>query len=662
MNPYTLKHLESFSPASRQFDCRDQLRWHIYNRSLDAFRAGDAARDRVVSRDDLKERQKFVRSEFLASLGGLPDCDAPLNARTIGTVEPEESRPFRIEKVIFEARPRHYVTANLYIPNDLKKPGGAVQFLCGHHDQAKLAPRYQAVCQMLARSGLIVLIQDPVGQGERSSYYDHRAPRLPIRMGTEEHDYAGTQCTPLGQAIGRYFLHDAMRGIDYLVSRPEVDPARIGVTGSSGGGTQTAMMMLADPRIAAAAPSTFIMNRESFMWCGDAQDAEQIWPGLTAAGIDHEDILLSMCPRPVRVLAVKWDFFPIEGVRRTVARSKRFWDLSGNPGGLDHCEDDSRHAYTDALARCATEFFCRHLLGKQPGDLARPAEPLEPSRLQCTVSGQIRGEMRDAEFTHEACLAELATITNGKKDPGAGLEWLRERVMNARDICEINPRFSIGVERAQDLVVDRAWWWSQRGIINAGMVLRPIDSASQRLPVTIALWDDGCQGIDRHANWIYEQCTQGRAVFVVEPTGFGSIELRPLNAWAPHEFYGVYHKLNEDLVWLGDSIAALRVWDILRSLDVIPLWPGLDTHGLRAYAHGRYGLYLELAAALDSRIEDLDIQASIGSYASLVSTRLYDASDVKTLIIPGILSHFDLPDLVELRASKKAARKSGTQG
>jgi hypothetical protein len=93
-------------------------------------------------------------------------------------------------------------------------------------------------------------------------------------------------------------------------------PRWIGVTGNSRGGTQASLVRLADPRVAAAAPATFIMNRETYQRTGQPQDAEQIWPGFTGAGFDHEDILLAMAPKPVCVLAVTSDFFPIEGTHR----------------------------------------------------------------------------------------------------------------------------------------------------------------------------------------------------------------------------------------------------------------------------------------------------------------------------------------------------------
>ena len=210
----------------------------------------------------------------------------------------DEGDGFRIEKIIFESRPRHYVTANLYLP--LNRPAGrtaAVLFLSGHHNTAKVVPEYQIVCQTLARAGLIVLSQDPVGQGERLSYFEPATKTNPVGIGTRDHDYAGVPARLLGDTLGRYMLHDAMRGIDYLISRPEVDPAKIGVTGNSGGGTQTSLVMMVDPRVAAAAPATFIMSREAYQRTGqphytirvelsrDLNEQERQWAAVSDATV-----------------------------------------------------------------------------------------------------------------------------------------------------------------------------------------------------------------------------------------------------------------------------------------------------------------------------------------------------------------------------------------
>ena len=139
---------------------------------------------------------------------------------------------------------------------------------------------YQEVCQYLVQAGLVVLAQDPIGQGERCSYYEKDLDRKLVDSGTDEHSYAGLMCLPLGNGIARYFVHDIIRSVDYLCTRPEVDASRIGITGNSGGGIQTALAMVCEPRLAAAAPANFIMNRRTYMYSGQGQDGEGVWPGV----------------------------------------------------------------------------------------------------------------------------------------------------------------------------------------------------------------------------------------------------------------------------------------------------------------------------------------------------------------------------------------------
>jgi len=624
------------------WDVGDQLKTHVYQRSVAAFARGDAARDGIRSRAALGRRQREVRDFFLKSLGGLPPASKPLKARLAGIVAGDR---FKIEKIIFESRPGAFVTTNLYLPSGLKGRTGAVLFLCGHFAGAKQNEEYQAVCQTLAQAGLVVLAQDPIGQGERFSYHNPKTGEQAVSCCCPEHDYAGAQCLPLGHSLARYFLHDAMRGIDYLLTRPEVDPKRIGVTGNSGGGTQTAMVMLADPRIAAAAPATFIMNRESYLWTGQAQDAEQIWPGFTAAGYDHEDILLAMCPKPVRVLAVESDFFPIEGTRRTVERCRRLWELEGKPENLDLVEDAATHAYTPRLAAAAAEFFAQHFLGVRRRVAARVAVFL-PDKLWCTKSGQVVGELPGARAVYHENQQALNECAK-QKQPGraAALAWLRDRVVGPRVTCDLNPRF-MPAEPCGDLTVTQAFWWSQPGLLNHGILFQPPKATKQ--PVTLAIWDGGTTALQAHWPWIRGQCRKGRALLVLDVSGVGALRPNPLNALPPQEFYGVIHKLASDLLWLGDDLAALRIYDVTRALDVIGIWPGLNAGKVACYAHGNQGVYAQLAAALDPRIKSIQVVGGIGSYTAFVRKHHYAQHDITSLLVRGIIPRGDLPALQPL--------------
>jgi hypothetical protein len=629
----SLSDIERVTPANWFYDVRGQLQRHIYDRSLAAFAAGDAARDAIQTTEERTARQRYIRERFLAGIGGLPPSDTPLNARTVGTVV---GNGFRIEKVIFESRPRHYVTANLYLPDgaDGAKPRGAVLYLSGHHREAKHAPEYQMVCQHHALAGLIVLAQDPIGQGERLGYWEPSLHDSTVPWGTTEHDHVGAQCLVLGDSLARWFLHDALRGLDYLASRPEVDASRIGVVGNSGGGTQTSLVLLAAAdRIAAAAPATFVMNRETYMWSGGAQDAEQIWPGFTAAGLDHEDILLAMAPKPVRVLAVTGDFFPIEGTRRTVERCRRFWP----DGQFDLVEDDSTHRFTPKLAMASAAFFARHLNGEEASGNLEAVKSFPLETLWCTTSGQVRGEIPDAESVYEANQARMAEVAPAALDDA----YFRKRPYNHRRPCPFNPRF-FQRQQVDELEAQHALYWSQEGVLNHAVAIRRAERPGPF--VTLAFWDGGSTSLAPHRDWIHHVCTdpQGaRTVLVVNLSGMGTCAPHPINGRPLDSIYGTLHKFATDLLFLDDDLASLRTYDVLRAIDVVREWPGLTAEGMEIYVKGRS---VVVPGMLASRFHDVPLAEGSDTYswAEWVSSRHYDRPGVYDTIVYGALRHGDL--------------------
>src|SRR6185295_18915733 len=150
----------------------------------------------------------------------------PLNPRVTGTVERDA---YKIENVIFESRPGFLVTANLYVPSGRKFPLPGVVGVCGHSDNGKANSAYQSFAQGLARLGYVVLIIDPIGQGERLQYVTEKLkPRH--GNGVTEHLYAGNQQFLVGDFFGAARAWDGIRALDYLLTRPEVDPKQVGVT------------------------------------------------------------------------------------------------------------------------------------------------------------------------------------------------------------------------------------------------------------------------------------------------------------------------------------------------------------------------------------------------------------------------------------------------
>lgn len=647
----TLSDLEQY--ICPLYDTRDQFKRHIFDRADQAFAEGDRARDRIQTTEQLLARKAEMRRLFLESVGGLPASGTSLNARTTNVVAGDG---FQVEHVWFESRPGHIVTANFYLPDSREERCPAVLFLCGHDREAKHCERYHAVCSRLALAGLIVLAVDPIGQGERLSYLPQDGRIEDAIWGTQEHQHAGAQCLPLGQGLARYFVHDAIRAVDYLTERPEVDSARIGLTGNSGGGTQASMLMICDDRIAAAAPGTFIMNRQIYMHAGGVQDAEQIWRGLTAHGFDHEDILLAFAPKPLAVLAVTYDFFPIEATRRTVSRSRRFWELHGKSDQLLLIEDESLHRYTDKLAESASAFFSEHLLHRK---LLRedPKPRLIPGRqLLCTKSGQVLADWPDARtvWNENADMAvELEKVRSERPSEIAkrdGIGWLRERVFRFREHCDLNPR-RVQLGNTEDgLAVEYVLWWSQAGMMNSGMIFRSGDAAdTTELPLTVAVWERGTEALNQHREWLIGCCTAGKAVLVLNCSGVGPHTPYPIYGSPPLAFYGVMHKLSDELLWLDDSLTAMRAFDVIRSLDLMNHIQDQQDGAVEVYTDGRTNLYVQLAAALDIRIGRMEQTHSIRSVAEWVSAYDYDEEDAMSYILPGMLHYFDLSELERWR-------------
>ena len=624
------------------YDTRDQLKNHVFKRADQAFAAGDRARDLIFNAEQLKERQKAMREAFLTSIGGLPSSDWPLHAQTLNIVQGEG---YLVEHVIFQSRPQHYVTANLYLPEQRSKATAAVLFLCGHEYEGKHSPYYHRVCLHFVQAGFIVLAVDPIGQGERLSF-------KPPLWGTAEHQRLGVQSYALGESVARYFIHDAMRAVDYLQTRPEVDPKRIGVTGNSGGGTQTAMLMVCDNRLAAAAPATFIMNRQQYMHAGGVQDAEQVWPGLSAQGFDHEDLLLSFAPKPLLVLAVQYDFFPIEATRRTVGRCKRFWEILGQQGGLTLVEDVSTHRYTDRLALAAAKFFRKELLGQDAFALEgqQPLQPLQSKQLLCTASGQVLTSfpatrtVATENYERSQELKQLRFNMPCREREERVQDWLTAKVRTPRETCPFNPR-QVDLGEVEGLHVEYLLWWSQPDLMNSAYLFRATkDNLKDRHQVIIGLWPGGTTALQEHWPWIEKMCGQGKAVLVLNCSGVGPHEPYAIYGKPAHLFFGVIHKLTDDLLWLGDSLAALRTYDLLRCVEMLCTLQQGIAEKVEVYAVGLFKIYAVLASILEKRIDHLPSEASLTSISAELVEHFFTEENVMSVVFPEILKYLDLTE------------------
>ena len=179
-----------------------------------------------------EEHHRTLRRKMIELVGGFPER-TPLKPQVTGVLR----RPgFRVEKVLIESRPDFLVSVNLYVPESgrFEAPYPGVLVPCGHAHVAKAHDEYQSMGALLALNGMVGLVFDPLDQGERQQYQRDDGSRP--YYGTHMHMQEGVIATLLGDGLIQYFAWDGIRALDYLASRPEVDPDLLGITGNSGGG------------------------------------------------------------------------------------------------------------------------------------------------------------------------------------------------------------------------------------------------------------------------------------------------------------------------------------------------------------------------------------------------------------------------------------------
>jgi len=350
--------------------------------------------EQIHSESDLLKLQQTMRQELLQMIGGLPEKKTDLRARITGKIQMEG---FSIEKLIYESLPGVYVTALVYSPDDHSIKHPAVLVPAGHATNGKI--HYQGLSQRLASRGYVVIAWDPVGQGERSQFWDAKAGKSRYNLICAEHAVMGNLAYLAGTNLARWEVWDGMRAVDYLLTRPDVDVERISITGTSGGGTQTALIAALDPRIKVVVPSCYIsslpMRMASRIFVDPDSDPEQDLAGIVSRGIDHAGLLLLLYPRPVMVASAVLDFFPIEGARKSFREAQRIFERMGHGDRIAMTEGYHGHQYSDENQEAAFDFLDRFNRMPVRRGLTAPKQ-LSDADLFCTRTGQVMLDQGDA--------------------------------------------------------------------------------------------------------------------------------------------------------------------------------------------------------------------------------------------------------------------------
>jgi cephalosporin-C deacetylase-like acetyl esterase len=619
-------------------DVENQLIDYLRSKAERAIAAKDVEKQRIRTREDFEKYRKEVLDHFLEVIGGLPGPRTDLKAETTGVIEGDG---YRIEKVIFQSLPGFYVTCNLYLPEIPASTGPVpgILFAPGHSKVAKAAPAYQKVCLDLVNNGFAVLAVDPIGQGERFQYW--RNGHEDVESTIVEHTYAGIKCSLLGMSLARYFCWDLIRALDYLCARPEVDENRIGMTGTSGGGTQTSYMMLLDQRIKAAVPCTYITSRRAYLATGQAHDMEQNLFEAIVHSPDHDDFLACFSPRPVLVGAVESDFFNVEGTVESVETARRIYELYGAADKLQLKIAPGTHAFVPELREAAVNWFRVHLTGLEPSFRTDDPFVRATHELNCTRSGQIVGDYPDAVTIHDLMVAELEK----RKQKWAFNPRLLERTLaHPKPEGPKYPRIIQKDEVEDGIIREKVFFWSEKGIIVSGLLAYSADNSKE--PVLLLL-EHGTSQVEEAWETIIALVAEGRWVFLFDPRGVGAVATRSITphgitTWGTEafHFFETDYRLQCDAQMLGTSIIGMQVADVLRGIEYLIE----RSHKERVVlaGRGRGALLAALAGAL-APVSQLRLSPLPPSFERIIRKRLYRPERVPIMLGP--LNSWDLPDI-----------------
>ena len=592
--------------------------------------------------EDWKNYQRSVQSKLQQIIGIFPE-KTPLNPQVRGALD----RPdFTVEKIIYESRLNFSVTAALFLPKQRAAKAPAVIYCSGHTPLAFRSNTYQTKIINLVKKGFIVLAFDPVGQGERMQYPDESGNKSLIGGPTNEHGYVGAQCFMAGSSLAKHMIWDGIRSVDYLLSRPEVDPQRIGITGRSGGGTQTALIAAFDDRIHASAPEAYITRLDILLKTRGPQDAEQNLPYYAEQQLDLADLLIVRAPQPALIISTTRDYFSIEGARESYQEIKKAYQALGSANNIGMSEDDMEHASTPKNREAMYAFFQEHL--QNPGDPDdEKVELFEPEELWVTKSGQAAVSLRSRNV-FDLNREEVEQILQKKQN-----DFNSDRIVNnAKRLTGFEPPNS-------EIQVDFAGQYQRKGyLIQKYLMIGPdhvnpfllfVPEQDFEEEVVLYFHPEGKAAQANPGQEIEQLVKQGKTVLSADILGTG--ELGPGYLRGDAYIDNVSYNQWFGSILVDKSIVARQAADMLKMVNYVKGKYENNLSFVTAVAHGTLTPSLLHAAAFDYTIDRTILINPLVSYNSLVKNELYDARWVPSGVA-GSVGVYDLADLAATLAPR----------
>ncbi len=594
--------------------------------------------------DAWRKRKAELRSAMFRGMGAMPTETCPLEPRVLGTLRREG---YRIEKLVFQSRPDVWVTGSLYVPDPCPERRPAVLVVHGHWRGARRDPTVQARCLGLVKLGFVVLAVDAFGAGERNT--------TPV-PGTYHGALYGSTLWPTGHSLLGMQVYDNRRAVDYLLTRPEVDGSKLGITGASGGGNQSMYAGALDERFGAVVPVCSVGTYQAYLRSACCV-CEVLPTGVKIA--EEGDVLALVAPRALMVINATRDSFnfSIEQARLSIERARPVFQLHNVADKLSHQTFESGHDYNRPMRERMYGWMTRWLKNEGRGDpIEEPGHTIETiDDLACYPGGT-----RPATFTLLPAFAGRVgreMVRTADRQAGTHLEEWRTNAMakrtQLRDRLGDFPRFpdpklarviSLRGEPNHgnyhvvhtpeaNMSIFAAYWQHEPMAANAtrpACIVLHMDgaAAARQHPITEAL---------RSAGWNLLMPTL-RATGDVRPAG-DAVGVAPDHNSAEHS------------LWLGRPLLGQWVFDVGCWLDWLATREDVNRRKLAVVGIGHAGIVALTASAL---LEDrVHAAAALGSASTLVTDRAYPAGTPMALLVPGLFQVGDVPHLAGLSAPRR---------
>jgi dienelactone hydrolase len=623
------------------------------------YKARSTAIAQLKTKADWQKRQQFVRKKLDSLIGKFPQ-KGYLAPEVVGIVQ---KNGYRIEKIVYQPTPGYYETGALYIPDNLKGPAPAILNVIGHDQISFREQYYQVIITNLLKKGMIVFAIDPPGQGEHVQYYDSALKFSAVGYSVLEHVYFGNVCFLSGVNPAKYFVWDGMRAIDYLLTRKEVDPQRIGATGFSGGATVSAYVAAYDDRVKVVVPCSWPTAYQSLIQTKGVQDAETIYIGGLSQGITFEDLIEVRAPKPALMTFTSRDeYLVMQGARDALKEARNVYKAYGKEDNLQLVEDDYKHWMTDKIRLKMYDFFQEHF--NLAGDSAEEKLDLATAEdLKVTPTGQIatyKGGKMIFDLNKEESIPLLKKLDESRKNIDRHLATIPAKAK------QLSGFVTPDTKKQQPFINGRY----QRNGYKVELDAIPGENNDYAIPILLFKPDDDKQ----HPALIYLNSTgkeadaapggeiekyvqQGYVVAAADVLGYGEIKRT-----AGREQTDGY-----TAVLIGRSLVGVQAGDIIRVLNYLKTLPAVDPKQIGAIAFNETCLPLMHAAAFDESINTVTLISPLVSYRNVVMNRLYKIGNTKRPTgnywhpvevdfnwgVPSVLTGYDLPDLIAAMAPRK---------